>query len=116
MGHLDSQLSMAGTISQFFHLFSKFTTSTQASILIEFCISLAFRKFKLFSCVSLKTFELEGILGSFHLLPVRAKLLLGNKMTPNYPLDLLVDYHIWGYSVDIIKGKIEELRQNQALK
>lgn len=26
-------------------------------------------------------------------------------MTYNYPLDLLVDYHIWGYSVDIITEK-----------
>ena len=53
----------------------------------SFCIDwilhfLTFKRFKLFLCVSLKTFDLEGIPQSFHLLPIRAKLLLGNKWPP----------------------------------
>lgn len=59
-------------------------------IFFLFCISLAFKRFKLFLCVTLNTFELEEILQSFCLCTIRAKPLLGSKMTSNYPFDPLI--------------------------
>ena len=95
---MDTQILMCRWQSPFpscFISWGKSATSSPTAILIESCISLAFKRFKLFLCVSLRTFELEGILQSFHLLPIRAKPLLGNKMTSNYPLDLFIGCNLY---------------------